>query len=84
MLTANSTKKISDCLGTCSEFGARQARCYETNDTGQQIARITQNAGRVLKSLLGRQMSVCSICCYDGMTAAADGPIPQHTSPTGS
>jgi len=29
-------------------------------------------------------MSVCNICCYDVMTAAGDGPIPQHTSTTRS
>jgi len=27
---------------------------------------------------------VCNICCYDVMTVADDGPIPQHTSTTGS
>jgi hypothetical protein len=59
-LTANNTKKISDCLGTCSVFGALQARGYEAINTGKQIARITENADLILKSLLGKRY-LCAI-----------------------
>jgi hypothetical protein len=34
-LTANSVKQLSDFLGTCSVFGALQARCYEAIHIGK-------------------------------------------------